>query len=76
MVSFTINQLKKKGKVKDERISNQLMSFIEERFREIDCKNVSLAYNLIRKNSLPYNQLDCVRALKVTLRLKKGTDRP
>lgn len=49
-ISLTINQLHKQGKLKDERIRNQLMSFIEERHREIDCKNVIFAYNLIKKN--------------------------
>jgi hypothetical protein len=50
-ISLTINQLHKQGKLKDERIRNQLMSFIEERHKEIDCKNVIFAYNLIKKNS-------------------------
>ena len=49
-ISLTINQLHKQGKLKDERTRNQLMSFIEERHREIDCKNVIFAYNLIKKN--------------------------
>ena len=50
-ISLTINQLHKQGKLKDERIRNQLMSFIEERHKEIECKNVIFAYNLIKKNS-------------------------
>jgi|LauGreDrversion4_2_1035121.scaffolds.fasta_scaffold151874_5 hypothetical protein len=73
-ISLTINQLHKQGKLKDERIRNQLMSFIEERHKEIDCKNVIFAYNLIKKNSfdLDSRKLNIDRVVPYILEYFKG----
>ncbi len=73
-ISLTINQLHKQGKLKDERIRNQLMSFIEERHKEIECKNVIFAYNLIKKNSfdLDSRKLNIDRVVPYILEYFKG----
>jgi len=73
-ISLTINQLHKQGKLKDERIRSQLMSFIEERHKEIDCKNIIFAYNLIKKNSfdLDSSKLNIDRVVPYILEYFRG----